>query len=92
MVFVQLCYTATLRTLLDVLKFHCLFSIIGGVTIVIGLYLLLWGKVNDQVKITSEKQLPLSAIEQNEPKRTEVIESQTETCKEGRKITHILPN
>ncbi|CAO2818777.1 unnamed protein product [Amaranthus hypochondriacus] len=67
-------------------------SIIGGVTIVIGLYLLLWGKVNDQVKITSEKQLPLSAIEQNEPKRTEVIESQTETCKEGRKITHILPN
>ncbi|XP_048499879.1 WAT1-related protein At1g43650 isoform X1 [Beta vulgaris subsp. vulgaris] len=43
-------------------------SIIGGVTIIIGLYLLLWGKAKDQeVSITSEKQPSLST-KQNEPK------------------------
>ncbi|KNA14549.1 hypothetical protein SOVF_106530 [Spinacia oleracea] len=44
-------------------------SIVGGVTIIIGLYLLLWGKAKDRVVIiTSEKKPSLSAIKQNEPK------------------------
>ncbi|XP_021770203.1 WAT1-related protein At1g43650-like [Chenopodium quinoa] len=44
-------------------------SIIGGVTIIIGLYLLLWGKAKDQeVRVSTERQQSLSAIKQNEPK------------------------
>uniref|UniRef100_A0A803M7R8 WAT1-related protein n=1 Tax=Chenopodium quinoa TaxID=63459 RepID=A0A803M7R8_CHEQI len=44
-------------------------SIIGGVTIIIGLYLLLWGKEKDQeIRVSTKKQPSLSATKQTEPK------------------------
>ncbi|KAH9626874.1 hypothetical protein KSS87_002274 [Heliosperma pusillum] len=54
-------------------------SIIGGVTIIIGLYLLLWGKGNDEeINVTAQKESSPSNIGQNEIKMQ--IDATTESA------------
>ncbi|KAJ8440797.1 hypothetical protein Cgig2_000685 [Carnegiea gigantea] len=57
-------------------------SIVGGVTIIIGLYLLLWGKQsNEEASIRSHSQPIPSSVEQNEPKMPIVTEISSKTSK-----------